>query len=107
MNSEIIVNLISKATITKNEIGEAIYTEKSNQIFAKKKSVKQSEYFQAAAAGFKPEIVIEIYSFEYNNEEICEMEGKRFKIYRSYPISGTDRLELYLTDIVGESNVTA
>ncbi len=105
MNGETIISLISQKPI-QNELGECAYEEKMKSVFAVKKSVKQSEFFQAAANGFKPEIVLEVYSFEYDNEMYCIFEGQRFKIYRTYPIN-SNRIELYLTAVVGETNVTA
>lgn len=107
MDRETVVELIENQTATSNEYGEISRSEKKKQIFAIKKSVRQSEFFQAAAAGFKPEIVLEVNSFEYANEMFCILENQRFKIYRAYPIPNTERTELYLTDVVGESNVTA
>lgn len=107
MDRDTIVELVTKTDTQRNDYGEPIYSEKRKRIFAVKKAVRQSEFFQAAAAGFKPEIVLEVNSFEYNNEELCYLEGKCFKIYRAYPISRSERTELYLTDVVGESNVIA
>lgn len=105
MNTEIIVKLISQNQKT-NELGEIVCEEQLTDVFARKKSVKQSEFFQAAANGFKPEVVLEVYSFEYSNETYCIVEGQRFKIYRVYSLN-SNRIELYLTAIVGETNVTA
>ena len=107
MNSETTITLISKQKFAKNDIAEAIYSDTKRDVFCVKKSVRQSEFFQAAAVGFRPEIVVEVYSFEYKNEEYCIFEGQMFKIYRAYPIAKTERTELYLTAIVGETNVTA
>ncbi len=105
MNFDTIIELISKTETTSDDRGNPIYTSKKRRIYAQKKSVRQSEFFQAAAVGFKPEIVLEINSFEYENEEQCILEGKLFRIYRAYPIKNAERTELYLTDLVGESNV--
>lgn len=105
MNTEIIVTLISQIQKS-NDMGEIVNEEQKTDIFAIKKSVRQSEFFQAAACGFKPEIVIEVYSFEYSNQTYCIVDGQRFKIYRVYPLN-SDRVELYLTAIVGETNVTS
>ena len=87
--------------------GNAVYEETQRQVCAEKKSVRQSEFFQAAALGFKPEIVLVVNSFEYENERYCEFEGERFRIYRAYPVGKTERTELYLTAIAGDTDVFA
>lgn len=107
MNSDTIVELIIGVDVESNSIGEAVYKDKTKKIFATKKAVRQSEFFQAAAVGFKPEIVLEVNNFEYANEEYCILEGQKFKIYRAYPISKTEKTELYLTAVVGDTNVTS
>lgn len=106
MNFDNIVLLVGKAENGKNSYGEIVFKEQITKLFCQKKSVKQSEFFQAAANGFKPEIVLEVNSFEYQNQGTCYFEGQKFKIYRAYPIKNTERTELYLTAIVGETNVT-
>ena len=50
MNSECIVTLVSLKSCGTNYIGELITKEVKRQVFAVKKSVNQSEFFQAAAA---------------------------------------------------------
>lgn len=106
MNSECIVTLISLKSCGTNDIGELLTEEVKRKVFAVKKSVSQSEFFQAAAAGFKPDIVLEISEFEYNGENYCEIAGQRYKIYRTFSSKDTERMELYLTAVVGETNVT-
>lgn len=107
MSNDIIITLIKKGASMRDEHGNAVYPETENTVFAVQKSVKQSEFFQAAAAGFKPDMVLEVYSFEYNGEELCEIGGDRYSVYRTYRIPNTDRLELYLTAIVGDTDAFA
>ena len=107
MCNDIIITLIKKGASSRDEHGNAVYSETENTVFAVQKSVKQSEFFQAAAVGFKPDMALEVYSFEYNGEELCEIDGNRYDIYRTYLIPNTDRLELYLTAIAGDTNAFA
>lgn len=107
MNCDAMVTLIKRGEPITDAYGNSVYPEIPTRVFAVKKAVRQSEFFQAAAAGFKPEVVLEVYSFEYHNEELCELDGERFQIYRSYPLKGSERTELYLTAIVGETNAFA
>jgi len=54
------------------------------EVFANKKSVRQSEFYQAAGAGLKPELVFEIKSFEYADNKYIKHEGKLYSILRTY-----------------------
>lgn len=110
MNKDCLIHLVStvepsaEQNLT-NDIGEPVEFESKRLVYGLKKAVRQTEFFQAAARGFKPEICVEVNSFEYQNEDICELEGQRFRIYRAYPLSNSERTELYLTQLVGESDV--
>lgn len=107
MDIDTTVKLITKINTGTNIYGEPTYSEQIDEVYAIKKSVKQSEFFQAAAQGFKPEIVLEIYSFEYKNQELCYFSGEKMRIYRAYPLPNSEKIELYLTSIVGDTDVIA
>lgn len=68
-------------------------TETSRQVFANRKSVRSSEFYQAAAAGLKPEIVFEIRAVEYQDEPRLSYAGKVYQIIRTYSKDG-ELLEL-------------
>lgn len=77
------INLIS-ATNTVNEGGDTIQTETQRQVFANKKSIKQSEFYQAFTLGLKPECNFEIYSFEYGGERKLIYDGNPYNIIRTF-----------------------
>jgi len=52
--------------------------------YANKKSVRQSEAYQAAAVGLKPELMFEVRSFDYEQEERIDYNGKLYEISRVY-----------------------
>ena len=54
------------------------------KVYANKKSVRQSEVYQAAVAGLKPELMFEVQSIEYEQEERVEFNGKLYEILRVY-----------------------
>ena len=107
MNADTLILLVSGYNETTNDIGEIVQSEKLRKVYARRQYVRQSEFFQAQANGLKPECMLEVNSFEYQNEEFCYLDNRKFKIYRAYQIKGTERTELYLTDVVGENNVLA
>lgn len=79
--------------------GEVIQSFEYREVFANKKSVRQSEFYQAASVGLKPELVFEIHSFEFNNDEKVRCNGKEYSIIRAYEKG--EITELTVTSRVG------
>jgi SPP1 family predicted phage head-tail adaptor len=76
--------------------GEPIQTMVYRETFAQKMSVKRSEFYQAANAGLKPELVFEVRSAEFSNDEKVRYpsgdEGKVYSIIRAYDKGETTEL---------------
>lgn len=84
MSFKDIITLISTTDGT-NDMGDPIkILIKRENIFANKKSIKQSEFYQAAAVGLKPEITFIIRTIEYEQEPLLEYNSKPFTIIRTY-----------------------
>lgn len=79
--------------------GEPIQSMVYRQVFANKKSVRQSEFYQAANVGLKPELVFEVNSFEFSNDERIKYNDKEYSIIRVYDRGETT--ELTVTTYVG------
>lgn len=77
------VELIS-ITTTENEMGDPVQTETPRTVFANKKSIRQSEFYQAMATDLKPEIMFEVRSDEYQGETKLRYDGKGYTIIRTY-----------------------
>lgn len=71
-------------TSTIDEYGDRTETGINSVVFANKKSVRQSEFYQAHAHGFKPEIMFEVRSLEYTGQEQLIYNGKTYNIIRTY-----------------------
>lgn len=71
------------------------------EVFCNKKSVRQGEFYQANAQGYKPEMMIEIRSMEYNCEEYFEIDKNIYRITRTYDRG--EIMELTLTSLVNEN----
>lgn len=95
-----IIFLLEPTTVT-NKIGDIINTMKQKKRYAEVKSIRQSEAYQAAAVGLKPEIMCVIWKFEYNKEEFLLYEGVEYKISRTYE---TDDEKIELTCIAKVNN---
>lgn len=79
--------------IENDDWGNSIKKEFKEFILAKVKSVSQSEFYQAASQGFKPELVFEIYKVQYNQQPFIEYEGGRYSVVRTYS-NTLDKLEI-------------
>ena len=79
-----IVNLVSFVDDT-NALGDPIKVPLiSGNIFADRKSIKQSEFYQAAAVGLKPEFTFVIRTIEYNQEPALIFNLKQCSMIRTF-----------------------
>lgn len=74
-------------------------TEQSRSVFCNKKSVGYSEFYKASQAGYKAELKIDLHTQDYEGETLVEIEGKRYKVLRTYDSKGGEFTELTLTDL--------
>lgn len=61
--------------------------DKETTILCGKKSVGRNEFYSAAQAGLKPEIIFIVHDYEYNGEEKIRFEGKIYKVIKTYSVS--------------------
>lgn len=94
-----IINLIGKTTYTKNAIGDLISVTEQRTVYANKKSIRQTEFYQAAAVGLRPELMFEIRSIEYQGEKKLSYKNKEYDIIRAYDKNG-EITELVCTGLV-------
>jgi len=71
-----------------NEYNEPIETYVEREVFANKKSVRQSEFYQALAAGMKAEIMFEVRSADYGGELRLKYGDKVYDVTRTYERNG-------------------
>lgn len=77
-----------------NEMGDAISSApKSRKTFAERKSVRQSEFYQAAASGLNPEITFVIWEKSYSGEKELVYQGSKYTIIRTFE-KGQKEIEL-------------
>lgn len=68
-------------------------TNADTTIWAGRRSVKRSEFYQATQAGYRADVVFTIYSFEYNGEEQVVCNDVVYDVVRTYQTS-LDFIEL-------------
>lgn len=95
-----VITLIT-ATTTTNDIGDAVTSETSKDVYCNKKSIRQSEFYQAQQTGFKPEVMFEMRNVDYSSESALLYEGKRYSVIRTYSKNG-EVIELICSSLVSE-----
>ena len=90
---DVIAYLIGKK-VTKNKHKQEIETETRNEIYARKKSILQSEFYKGGKAGLKPVFCLTTAIIDYNGECEVELDDERYGIYRTYEVD-EDYIELY------------
>lgn len=82
-----------------DEYRKPVKTFDKRKVFCNKKSVRQSEFYQAQTQGFQPQLMLEVHAHEYRGERYVEFCGKRFRIARTYTPK-EEITELICTDVV-------
>lgn len=72
-------------TQSQNSFGEYVDgTPSKRTVFANKKSIRQSEFYQAHAQGIRPEVMFEVRVIDYADETRLEYDSKVYFIVRTY-----------------------
>ena len=74
---------------------------KPSTVYANKKSVGFSEFFQAKQAGYTEQMKFDVFSAEYGGQTLAEYEGTRYRVLRAYvdPKTSGEFTELTLSDL--------
>lgn len=70
-------------------------TETRRTVYCDVRSVTQSEWFEGGRNGLNPEYRFTMFAPEYHGESICEFNGIRYTIYRTY-LARNEMIELYV-----------
>lgn len=97
-----VIDLISE-THSENAMGDVITANTLKQVFANKKSIRQSEFYQAHSSGLKPEIMFEIRAIDYSGEKSIQYDGKRYSIIRQFSKNG-EIVELICEGVVNNGS---
>ena len=91
-----VIKLIQKS-VTTNEYGEKLETEKAREVLGTIKSVSQKEFYEGMANGLNLELRFEIADYmDYDGENEAEISTRRYNIVRAYR-TVTNSLELTLS----------
>lgn len=79
-----VITLIEIGNV-KDELGTRIpEIINENEIFASKKSVRSSEFYQAQQSGMEVVAVFRVWSGDYNNERVIRYNDEYFTVIRTY-----------------------
>lgn len=97
MFSEVLELVDLVPDIDKN--GFEINTEIKTEVFADKKSIRSSEFYESQKLGYKLSVMFVIKPYEYNNQEYVYYENKKYKVERTYE-KDTENLELVCSKVI-------
>ena len=87
---------------TFDQYGNETPTVTETEVFVQPRGVYQSEYYNAAQLGLKPEITLDIANREdYSGEKILEYEGRDYSVIRVDWNAQRDRISLVCEERVG------
>lgn len=94
MDKSRVLTLIG-VTYAADSIGQLIPQETRRDVFCNLSSVSASEWFEAGRAGLNAEHRATMFVHDYAGEELAELDGVRYGIYRTY-LGRNETIELYL-----------
>ncbi len=77
------IKLVS-ITVTDDDIGNQIPVETVTEIWAEETGVRQSEFYNAAVTGLRPEKTFIIWANEYTGQVKVECNSVKYKVIRTY-----------------------
>lgn len=80
----------------KNEYGVDVETFKKRRVFCRTQSITRAEFFDGGRNGLNPAFEFLVFAADYCGETVCEFHGQTYSVYRTYHVSGTDEVELYV-----------
>lgn len=75
---------LTAITTSTDDVGDPIEVEVKTTVFCNKKSIRQSEFYQALAIGLKPELMFEVRVMDYAEQEWLYFNSKKYQIIRTF-----------------------
>lgn len=84
-------------------MGDVITEKKYRKTYAAKKSIRQSEFYQANATGLRPELTFILWTREYKGEKYLKYGGKEYTIIRTFE-PNSEEIELVCQGVVNRAD---
>lgn len=94
------IYLVSSAK-AQNDPGDTVKTSVKRRVYAEKLSIGQTEYYQAAATGLRPELKLVVWTREYQGEQAVEYGGRLYSIVRTFE-ADSENIELVCSGVVNK-----
>lgn len=94
MDKSRVITLIS-ADYEPDALGQLVPTEMYKNVFCNISSVSAAEWFEAGRDGLNAECRATMFAYDYNGEQIAELDGVRYGVYRTF-LGRNETIELYL-----------
>lgn len=99
------VAILRKKVVVIDAYGNEIETYSERQVYCKARSTTRSEFYSAAQAGLRPEIIMVLQNkADYEGEDEVEYSGKVYKVIRTY-WDDKDPVELTLAEKVTANGI--
>nr|DAE65433.1 MAG TPA: head closure knob [Caudoviricetes sp.] len=85
--------------LTEDDIGNSVSETSETAVFCEISSVGQSEFYKAAAVGYKPQCRLKMWENEYGGQSLVRIGNVYYSVIRNFTENGTT--ELYLEGRVG------
>lgn len=95
---------LATTTEVVNDSGTVVRTPSWRTVYVNEKDISQTEHYQAAAVGLKPDIKLEMRRTDYFNETRLRYEGKEYDVVRSFA-PNRDFIELVLRGITNKEQL--
>lgn len=105
MDQTVLIKLV-KETVSYGEYAEKVVSRSIREVYAQKRGIARSEWFEAGRNGFNPDITFITNIFDYDGEATVEWNDTLFGVYRTYT-GRNDKIELYCEKKGGLVNGTA
>ena len=93
-----VIDLVSFNTII-DDNGFEVNTEIKKEVFADKKSIRSSEFYEAQKLGYKLSVMFVIKPYEYDGQEYIYYENQKYKVERTYE-KDTENLEIICSKVI-------
>ncbi len=87
--------ILIKRTFTQDDVGNNVPNEEQSVVYGDIASIGMAEYYKAAQVNRKPELKVIVRKYDYDGQDVAEVGGDRYTIYRTY-VQEPDNIELYL-----------
>ncbi|MCQ9211655.1 MULTISPECIES: phage head closure protein [unclassified Streptococcus] len=93
------VTLICRKQVGVDSLKQPLFEEMQTFVLCNIRSVSRSEFYQASKTDNRPSLVIEMHKYEYDNQPIVLVEGKRYKVLKTYS-TDFEMIELTLEEVL-------